>query len=127
MYSESDIDGAVAAGAISSDAAAALRRHVATVHAAPAVDEESYRATPRVPPSTVTRKGSGAPAAASTGCAAASRRQRARMSRSGTALSDMTGSSSMVLNGRLSRTCRWGALRCGDGARRARSIRGGTR
>ncbi|MGW8134596.1 hypothetical protein [Sphingomonas zeae] len=43
MYSESDIDGAVAAGAISSDAAAALRRHVATVHAAPAVDEEHFR------------------------------------------------------------------------------------
>lgn len=43
MYSESDIDGAVAAGAISPDAAAALRRHVATVHAAPAVDEEHFR------------------------------------------------------------------------------------
>ncbi|WP_454280739.1 hypothetical protein [Sphingomonas sp. Marseille-Q8236] len=43
MYSESDIDGAVAAGAISPDAAAALRRHVATVHAAPTVDEEHFR------------------------------------------------------------------------------------
>ncbi|WP_343526242.1 hypothetical protein [Sphingomonas sp.] len=43
MYSESDIDGAVAAGAISPDAAAALRRHVATSHAAPAVDEEHFR------------------------------------------------------------------------------------
>lgn len=43
MYSESDIDGAVAAGAISHQAAAALRRHVATAHAAPAVDEEHFR------------------------------------------------------------------------------------
>ena len=43
MYSESDIDGAVAAGAISPDAAAALRRHVASAHAAPAVDEEHFR------------------------------------------------------------------------------------
>ena len=43
MYSESDIDGAVAAGAISPAAAAALRRHVATSHAAPAVDEEHFR------------------------------------------------------------------------------------
>ncbi|AXJ96085.1 MULTISPECIES: hypothetical protein [unclassified Sphingomonas] len=43
MYSESDIDGAVAAGAISSDAAAALRRHVAAAQAAPAVDEEHFR------------------------------------------------------------------------------------
>lgn len=43
MYSESDIDGAVTAGAISPDAAAALRRHVAASHAAPAVDEEHFR------------------------------------------------------------------------------------
>lgn len=43
MYSESDIDGAVAAGAISADAAAALRAHIATTHAAPAVDEEHFR------------------------------------------------------------------------------------
>lgn len=43
MYSESDIDGAVAAGAISPDAAAALRRHVEASHAAPAVDEEHFR------------------------------------------------------------------------------------
>jgi len=43
MYSESDIDGAVAAGAISPQAASALRRHVATAHAAPAVDEEHFR------------------------------------------------------------------------------------
>ena len=43
MYSESDIDGAVTAGAISPDAAAALRAHVASSHAAPAVDEEHFR------------------------------------------------------------------------------------
>ncbi|MBI0476624.1 hypothetical protein D9601_14835 [Sphingomonas sp. MA1305] len=43
MYSESDIDGAVAAGAISPDAAMALRRYVATAQAAPAVDEEHFR------------------------------------------------------------------------------------
>ncbi len=43
MYSESDIDGAVAAGAISPDAAAALRAHIAATHAAPAVDEEHFR------------------------------------------------------------------------------------
>jgi len=43
MYSESDIDGAVAAGAISADAAAALRAHIAATHAAPAVDEEHFR------------------------------------------------------------------------------------
>lgn len=43
MYSESDIDGAVTAGAISPDAAAAFRAHVAAVHAAPAVDEEHFR------------------------------------------------------------------------------------
>ena len=43
MYSESDIDGAVTAGAISSDAATALRNHVAARNAAPAVDEEHFR------------------------------------------------------------------------------------
>ncbi|MET0376275.1 MAG: hypothetical protein ABW128_18710 [Rhizorhabdus sp.] len=43
MYSESDIDGAVEAGALSAEAAAALRGHVATVRAVPAVDEESFR------------------------------------------------------------------------------------
>jgi hypothetical protein len=43
MYSESDIDGAVTAGAITPQAAAALRAHVATGHAAPAVDEEHFR------------------------------------------------------------------------------------
>jgi hypothetical protein len=43
MYSESDIDGAVTAGAISREAAAALRNHIAARNAAPAVDEESFR------------------------------------------------------------------------------------
>ena len=43
MYSESDIDGAVTAGAISRDAAAALRNHIAARNAAPAVDEEHFR------------------------------------------------------------------------------------
>ena len=43
MYSESDIDNAVTAGAISVEAAQALRRHVTETHAAPAVDEEHFR------------------------------------------------------------------------------------
>jgi len=43
MYSESDIDGAVAAGAITPDAAKALRGYVAGSHATPAVDEEHFR------------------------------------------------------------------------------------
>ena len=43
MYSESDIDGAVTAGAITPDAAAALRRHVAVGRQAPAADEEQFR------------------------------------------------------------------------------------
>lgn len=43
MYSESDIEGAVAAGVISPDAARALRDHVAAVRLTPAVDEESFR------------------------------------------------------------------------------------
>ena len=43
MYSDSDLEGAVAAGAITAEAAAALRAHVAAVHAAPAVDEEHFR------------------------------------------------------------------------------------
>ncbi|RDE07009.1 hypothetical protein [Sphingomonas aracearum] len=43
MYSETDIDGAVAAGALSPDAAAGLRSFVATSRATPAVDEESFR------------------------------------------------------------------------------------
>ena len=43
MYSDSDIDAAVAAGALTPDGAAAFRRHVAASHAAPAVDEEHFR------------------------------------------------------------------------------------
>jgi len=43
MYSESDIDGAVAAGALSREAAAALRNYVAASSNAPAVDEEHFR------------------------------------------------------------------------------------
>jgi hypothetical protein len=43
MYSESDIDAAVAAGAIDAAAAARLRDFVAANRAAPAVDEESFR------------------------------------------------------------------------------------
>lgn len=43
MYSESDLAGAVEAGAISPEAAAALRNHVAAVRSTPTVDEESFR------------------------------------------------------------------------------------
>jgi len=43
MYSESDIDGAIAAGAISPETAAALRNHVAQTRSAPVVDEEHFR------------------------------------------------------------------------------------
>lgn len=43
MYSESDIEAAVAAGAITPEAAAALRDSVAAARAQPAVDEESFR------------------------------------------------------------------------------------
>lgn len=43
MYSESDLEGAVTAGALSRDAADALRDHIAARRAAPAVDEESFR------------------------------------------------------------------------------------
>ncbi|WP_414902080.1 hypothetical protein ACMT1E_02620 [Sphingomonas flavalba] len=43
MYSESDLDGAVAAGAISAETAAALRAHVEARRAAPLVDEEHFR------------------------------------------------------------------------------------
>jgi hypothetical protein len=43
MYSETDIDSAVAAGAISREAATALRNHIAETHLAPAVDEEHFR------------------------------------------------------------------------------------
>lgn len=43
MYSESDVQSAVEAGAISPAAAAALRDHVAASRRAPAVDEEQFR------------------------------------------------------------------------------------
>jgi hypothetical protein len=43
MYSESDLEAAVAAGALSPEAADALRNHVAATRAAPAVDEEHFR------------------------------------------------------------------------------------
>jgi hypothetical protein len=43
MYSESDIDAAVSAGAIDAAAAAGLRDFVAANRAVPAVDEESFR------------------------------------------------------------------------------------
>ncbi len=43
MYSESDIDGAVTAGALSPSAAAAFRDHVAAGRSTPAVDEEHFR------------------------------------------------------------------------------------
>lgn len=43
MYSEADLDSAVRAGALSPAAVTALRDHVATVRATPAVDEESFR------------------------------------------------------------------------------------
>jgi hypothetical protein len=43
MYSQNDLDEAVAAGAISADAAASLRSFVDLQRASPAVDEESFR------------------------------------------------------------------------------------
>lgn len=43
MYSESDIDGAVAAGILTPATANAFRDHVAARHATPAVDEEHFR------------------------------------------------------------------------------------
>lgn len=43
MYSESDLEAAVAAGALSPQAAEAFRRHVAGARSAPAVDEEHFR------------------------------------------------------------------------------------
>jgi hypothetical protein len=43
MYSESDLESAVAAGALSRDAADAFRQHIATARDTPAVDEESFR------------------------------------------------------------------------------------
>jgi hypothetical protein len=43
MYSDTDIERAVAAGAISADAAGALRRYLADQGATPVVDEEQFR------------------------------------------------------------------------------------
>jgi len=43
MYSETDIEAAVAAGAMTPDAAAALRNYVANERSAPSVDEEHFR------------------------------------------------------------------------------------
>ncbi|WP_205481102.1 hypothetical protein [Sphingomonas arenae] len=43
MYSQNDLDEAVAAGAISADAAAALRAHVDRLRTSPAIDEEQFR------------------------------------------------------------------------------------
>ncbi|QAY75635.1 hypothetical protein [Sphingosinicella sp. BN140058] len=43
MYSDTDIEAAVAAGVISADAARSLRHYVAGQRAAPAVDEEHFR------------------------------------------------------------------------------------
>ena len=43
MYSESDVQSAVDAGAITAGSAVALRNHVASLHATAAVDEEHFR------------------------------------------------------------------------------------
>jgi MFS family permease len=43
MYSESDLDAAVAGGALTPEAAQAFRNHVAAGHHSPAVDEEHFR------------------------------------------------------------------------------------
>ncbi len=43
MYSEQDLQSAVAAGAISSEAAGALRAHAASLRSAPVADEEQFR------------------------------------------------------------------------------------
>jgi uncharacterized membrane protein YfcA len=43
MYSETDIEAAVAAGAMTPEAAAALRNYVSSQRSAPAVDEEHFR------------------------------------------------------------------------------------
>jgi hypothetical protein len=43
MYSQNDLDEAVASGAISADAAASLRAYVDSQRASPAVDEENFR------------------------------------------------------------------------------------
>ncbi|HEX6218660.1 MAG TPA: hypothetical protein VFZ35_05240 [Sphingomicrobium sp.] len=43
MYSQTDLDDAVAAGALSAESAAALRAHIEQQRATPAVDEEQFR------------------------------------------------------------------------------------
>ena len=43
MYSQNELDEAVAAGAISAEAATALRAHIERQHASPTVDEEQFR------------------------------------------------------------------------------------
>ena len=43
MYSQTDLDDAVAAGALSADAAAALRAHIEQQRATPSADEEQFR------------------------------------------------------------------------------------
>lgn len=43
MYSEADLESAIASGVLTADAADALRTHVASLRAAPTVDEEHFR------------------------------------------------------------------------------------
>jgi hypothetical protein len=43
MYSETDLESAVAAGILSREAAEALREHVSGLRATPMVDEENFR------------------------------------------------------------------------------------
>ncbi len=43
MYSQNELDEAVAAGAITADSAAALRAHIERQHSSPTVDEEQFR------------------------------------------------------------------------------------
>jgi hypothetical protein len=43
MYSETDLEAAVAAGALTPESAAAFRNHVSTARSTPLVDEESFR------------------------------------------------------------------------------------
>ena len=43
MYSQNELDEAVAAGAISAEAAASLRAHIERQHSQPTVDEEQFR------------------------------------------------------------------------------------
>ena len=43
MYSQNDLDDAVAAGALSAESAAALRNFIEVQRAQPAVDEEQFR------------------------------------------------------------------------------------